>query len=74
MHHSAQEGNFAALAYLIEVRSMDPDTPDVDGKTPLHYAQVKGHRIISDWLRKLPRKEGDPLPEWDTMGLLVSHT
>ena len=74
LNNFAKEGNFAALACLIEEAAMNPDTPDGTGKTPLYWAQLKGHRAMSDWLRKLPRQEGDPVPEWNIRTFLVSNT
>lgn len=51
-HVAAQYGQAAVLYHLALMWGIDVDSPDSDGRTPLHWAAYKGH--AGAWVRRGP--------------------
>ncbi|KAL8152633.1 hypothetical protein V2J09_010393 [Rumex salicifolius] len=69
-HVAAQYGQTAYLYYIVSKWNADPDVPDMDGRTPLHWAAYKGFAdpirllLFLDAHRSRPDKEGCTPLHW----------
>ncbi len=50
IHNAAENGDLESVKKLVSADPKLVDTPDREGKTPLHYAAAKGHLNVVKWL------------------------
>ncbi len=59
--HSAASAGRREAAELLVARGADPSQADHQGKSPAHYARLRGHGELADWLDAV--RNGSPAPE-----------
>ena len=67
LHHLAEKGEFAILKCFIE-QGYDSDIRDKEGRSLLDWAELKGHRQMADWLRKLKTPQDELPPQAQLKG------
>ena len=60
MHNAAWKGH-VEIAKLLIVKNADVNAKDVEGQTPLDWAEEEKHKEIADLLRKHGGKTGEEL-------------